>query len=71
MIAKLKPSLQGLEDKVKTIYQTVEQKIQIQKVRTEDVYRINLGSLTNNRISSKREKRKQKKIIKERELSKK
>lgn len=71
MIAKLKPSLQGLEDKVKTIYQTVEQKIQIQKVRTEEVYRINLGSLTNNRISSKREKRKQKKIIKERELSKK
>lgn len=71
MIAKLKPSLQGLEDKVKTIYQTVEQKIQIQKVRTEEVYRIKLGSLTNNRISSKREKRKQKKIIKERELSKK
>lgn len=71
MIAKLKPSLQGLEDKVKTIYQTVEQKIQIQKVRTEEVYRINLGSLTNNRISSKRGKRKQKKIIKERELSKK
>lgn len=59
MIAKLKPSVEGLEDKVKTISQMAERKdVDGKSERRAAAHRINSGSLTTNRISRKRKSRK-------------
>lgn len=59
MIVKLKFLVEGLEDKVKIIFQMVERKdVDGKSERRVVVYRINLGSLIINRIFRKRKLRK-------------